>query len=294
MAGRPAIFNIDKPGGMTSRSVVDRVVRRVGDRRAGHAGTLDPLATGVLVVAVGPATRLVEYIQRYSKTYVAEILLDRFSDTDDVEGEMAPVQVAQPPERSEVEATLERFRGEILQRPPKYSALKVEGKRAYRLARQGKEVELAPRPVRIDALEVIEYDFPRLVLRIDCGGGTYIRSLARDLGAAMGTGGVLAALRRTAIGPYRALTATTLDRLLSEDWQDAVLPVESAVGGLPRHDADAEGSERFLAGKLVATNGSIRPGLEVAVFDPQGRLLGIAEALPGGALQPRKGGFARE
>src|SRR5262245_35406014 len=198
------LLNIDKPAGLTSRDVVSRVQRLVRPQKVGHAGTLDPLATGVLVVAVGPATRLVEYVQRMPKTYQGTFLLGRTSDTEDVEGEVVELDSPPVPTRAEIDAALPRFIGTIEQRPPAYSALKVAGRRAHKLARRGEAVELAPRPVEIHAIELLRYEYPEMELRIDCGSGTYVRSLGRDVAEAVDTGAVMAALRRLAIGPFQA------------------------------------------------------------------------------------------
>lgn len=181
--------------------------------KVGHAGTLDPLATGVLVVLIGRATKRVPEVMNGAKRYTATVDLSRTSPTDDLEAETTPFHVEQMPDRAHVEAALESFAGEIMQRPPAHSAMKVDGKRAYELARAGELDQLEPRPVRIDAIDILEFAFPLLTIDVRCGKGTYIRSLARDIGIALRVGGVLTALRRTEVGRYTIDQSTPLDEL---------------------------------------------------------------------------------
>lgn len=204
---------VDKPKGPTSMDVVRRVRGRAGGAKTGHAGTLDPMATGVLVCCLGRATRSVSTIMAMGKTYRATVDLGAFSSTDDAEGEIEAVDVAEPPELLRVQAVLQGHVGEIEQRPPAHSAVKIAGRRAYALAREGRVVETPPRIVRIDAITLERYDWPALEITVTCGKGTYIRSLARQIGNALGTGGYLTALRRTAIGPYAVDDAYTYDTM---------------------------------------------------------------------------------
>jgi tRNA pseudouridine55 synthase len=227
------ILNVNKPAGVTSRDVVNHVQRLVKPAKAGHAGTLDPLARGVLIVCVGPATRLIEYVQRMPKRYRGEFLLGRRSDSDDVEGTVEELASPPAPAREAIDAALPPLTGEVLQRPPVYSAIKVAGKRAYKLARQGAEVELEPRPVTIHSLRVVAYDYPRLVLDIECGGGTYVRAIGRDLAEALGTAAVMSALERTAIGGFTVETALNPDDITRENVQDVMLPALTALGSMP-------------------------------------------------------------
>jgi tRNA pseudouridine55 synthase len=237
----------DKPLGRTSMDLC-RVVKRAlvlgGARkrvRVGHAGTLDPLATGVVIVLTGSYTRRCERVMASAKRYEAEVDLLNFSTTDDLEGRLTPVEVGTPPTPTQVEDACAKFQGTIMQRPPIFSALKLDGQSAYRLARKAdrleardeltpgaaerleilkKRLDLPERPVRIDRVEVVEYAFPRLRLAIDCGKGVYIRSLARDVGTALGTGGMLTALRRTRVGAYtieRAITPDALPRVMTQE-----------------------------------------------------------------------------
>src|SRR5947209_7070555 len=183
---------LDKPGGMTSRAAVDRALRWFPRRtRIGHTGTLDPLATGVLVLCLGAATRLTEYVQRMAKTYRSTFLLGARSDTDDADGTITPVAGATPPGGGAVVEALASFVGTIEQVPPAFSAAKVTGRRAYDLARAGQNVDLAPRPVTIYGIDLLACAYPRLELEVHCARGTYIRALARDLGARLGCGGYI-------------------------------------------------------------------------------------------------------
>jgi tRNA pseudouridine55 synthase len=282
-------LNVDKPPGLTSRDVVDRVGRVVGVRRIGHAGTLDPMATGVLVLAVERATRLVEYVQRQPKTYDAEILLGCTSDTDDVEGRIEPTQVGLAPDRGAVEAALGAFVGLIEQTPPAFSAVKLAGCRAYKLARLGRPVDLAPRSVHVHSVSLLEYCYPRLALQIVCGSGAYIRSIARDLGAALGVGGVLSRLRRTAVGVFTVDSAIPLDEWTPTEAQVRRRPLADAVRTLRKIAVDPTAARRLHLGQRVVLP-SEPDAPEAAIFDAQGRLLGVGRVVDG-LLQPIKMGF---
>lgn len=223
---------IDKPLGPTSMDVCRRIRWRLVQGGApkrvkvGHGGTLDPLATGVLVVMVGKATKLCERVMAGTKVYVAEIDLSCFSSTDDQEGEKAEVAVAVAPSRAAVDAACVRFVGAaVMQTPPAYSAMKVDGERAYDMARRGEDVKLAARPVRIDRVEVKAYAWPLLTVEVECGKGTYIRSLARDIGGVLGTGGCLRSLRRTRVGEWGIERAQRLDGLPEKMGQSDLLEV---------------------------------------------------------------------
>jgi len=203
---------IDKPAGMTSRDVVNHVQRWFPrGTKIGHTGTLDPLATGVLVICVGAATKLADVVQAMGKTYHSRFQLGSTSDTDDADGTVTLVPAAAPPTEEELRATLTTFVGEVEQLPPAYSALKVAGRRAHDLARRGEAVELKPRTVRIDAVRLLGYDWPFADVEVDCGKGTYIRAIARDLGAKLGCGGLVQTLRRTRVGSFTAEQALGLD-----------------------------------------------------------------------------------
>jgi tRNA pseudouridine55 synthase len=269
------LLNINKPLDWTSRDVVNRVSRLAGPDKVGHAGTLDPLATGVLVVGVGGATRLVEYVQQQPKRYRASFRLGESSPSDDLELPTDKLANAPVPTLAEVTAALPQFVGEIPQVPPAYSAIKVGGRKSYDLARQGQAVELAPRPVTIHALEVVRYEYPELTLDITCGSGTYIRSLGRDLAASLGTAAVMTQLVRTAIGALRLETAVTIEQLLADGLAPYLLPARFATQHLPQVPlTEAECLElrhgRFLdAGKLISLRG------EAAGIGPDGELVAV-------------------
>ena len=197
------ILNVDKPKGMTSRDVVNVVQRMIRPVKVGHAGTLDPLATGVLVLMVGRATRLTEYIHSVSKTYRGTFQLGKVSNTEDIEGEVVSRNVLAVPNLKTVKAVVASFSGVQQQMPPVFSALKVNGKRAYDLARQGEKVELQPREIQVFHIEVVAYKYPVLTIEVKCTSGTYIRSLGRDIGEALQTGAVMTDLQRTSIGAFK-------------------------------------------------------------------------------------------
>ncbi|TVQ61268.1 MAG: tRNA pseudouridine(55) synthase TruB [Phycisphaerales bacterium] len=217
--GPTGVLLIDKTLGHTSASVCNNIKRRLRRGGApkrvkvGHGGTLDPLASGVLVVLIGKATRCSAQVMGGAKTYEASVDLSCVSPTDDLEGETTVIDVPSPPSEADVRAACARFVGEIQQRPPAHSAMRIDGTRAYKLARSGQGPQLAARPVRIDRCELTEYAWPIARLEIDCGKGTYIRSLARDLGESLGTGGVLAGLRRTRVGMFTIDRAKRVDDL---------------------------------------------------------------------------------
>jgi tRNA pseudouridine55 synthase len=286
------IFNIDKPLGMTSHDVVARVRRLSGQRKAGHAGTLDPMATGVLPVVLGKATRLVEYLADADKAYRAVLTLGATSDTYDREGTITPTPDALMPSYERVERALERFRGEIEQVPPMHSAIKVGGKKLYELARAGVEVERQARRVTITRLDLEAYNPPQLQLFIECSKGTYIRSLAYDLGIALGTGAYLEALTRTRHGPFTlegAITLEGLEAALREGtWREALYPPEYILRGWPTHAATAEEELAIRQGKTMAL--PPMAGREtMAAYTAGGELLAVLYWEAGkGAWQPRK------
>jgi len=224
------ILIIDKPIGPTSMDICARVrsrLRRGGAPKrvkVGHAGTLDPLATGVLVVLVGKATRLCDRLMATRKGYLTTVDLSCFSTTDDAEGERTIVEITSPPTREAVDAAIPAFIGTIMQAPPAFSAIKVGGRAAYKDARAGKPLSLPPRPITINNIRVVSYAFPQLTLEIDCGKGVYIRSLARDLGRMLRTGGMLSALRRTRVGEYTLDHSRTMDSLPDSMSQSDLMP----------------------------------------------------------------------
>jgi tRNA pseudouridine55 synthase len=269
-------INLNKPQGPTSRDLVNRIQRLVRPHKVGHAGTLDPLATGVLVVAVGQATRLVEYVQRYSKTYVGEFLLGRTSPTEDITGAVEEVHDAPTPTIGGLRGAASKLTGRIWQRPPSFSALKVRGKRAYDLARRNIEVELPAREIDVHRLEIECYDYPRLVISVECGGGTYVRSLGRDLAEMVGTSAVMSALTRTSVGPFTLEQAANPALLDPTFINEHLLPAAWAVGDMPRVVLDDEQCRMLGQGRLVPCASPGGPGEEIAVLDCRERLVAIA------------------
>lgn len=217
---------IDKPGGMTSRAVVNRVQLWFPRRtKIGHTGTLDPLATGVLVLCIGTATKLADRVQAMAKQYETRVRFGATSNTDDADGVVVESPAAATPTREAIEQLLPQFVGLIEQLPPQFSALKVQGQRAYELARRGTEVALQPRPVRVDSIQLVNYEWPWLDLIIDCGKGTYVRSIARDLGERLQVGGLVQSLRRTRVGPFLAEQGVTVHSNAAEACA-ALLPLD--------------------------------------------------------------------
>lgn len=280
----PAIHGflvVDKPAGITSRAAVDRVGKWFPRKtRIGHSGTLDPLATGILVVCLGKGTRLVECIQRMTKVYLATILLGATSDTDDAEGTITPVDSPAVPTLGAIKEALGNFIGVIDQVPPAYSAAQVSGRRAHALARHGIPVALKPRRVHIHAIEIRHYEYPCLEVEIRCGGGTYVRSLARDLGAHLGCGGYIQSLRRTKVGPFGIEGALKLDELRSIPL-DRLLPLEAATVGLPQMVLSPDCLAELRQGKSLTpmqASGLPTGGVdtEFAVMDLEGNLAALA------------------
>jgi len=271
------VLNVDKPHGLTSHDVVNQVRRISGIRRIGHAGTLDPLATGVLLLCLGRTTRLVEYLVGQPKTYEAVIRLGQTTNTYDAEGQ---VMVDQPVAVSidGIRAALPHFRGVIQQRPPLYSAIKRGGRPLYKLARQGIEVEIPLRTVTIYELQLLSWATPLLTIRVVCSAGTYIRSLAHDLGQVLGCGGHIAALRRTAVGVFKVETAVPLTGLKTENLFDFLQPSEVAVQHLPRLDLSAVDAATLQQGRQVARQVDQPQAELVRAYDLSGHFIGVVVA----------------
>jgi tRNA pseudouridine55 synthase len=270
---------LDKPAGMTSRAVVNRVQRWFPKRtRIGHAGTLDPLATGVLVLGLGEATRLIEYVQRMDKVYRTRLLLGARSDSDDADGVITPVPGAVAADVVTVAKCVASFVGVLAQVPPAYSAAKVAGQRAYDRARRGEAVVLSPRRVQVHAIHILDYSYPYLDLEVRCGKGVYIRSLARDIGARLGCGALVHTLRRTRIGPFTSEEALTLDAD-AQTVHTHLLPMEKAVGELPQLVLPESGRKCLEQGQAITLPEALKGvenNTEVAVVDAAGRLAAVA------------------
>jgi tRNA pseudouridine55 synthase len=289
---------------MTSRQAVDIVVRAARPAKAGHAGTLDPMASGVLVVCVGSATRLIPEIQQMRKVYRAEFLLGRRSNTDDTTGEVVETSNIVPIAREEIEQALPQFIGVIDQVPPQFSAVHVDGRRAYKLARRGEQVELRARPVEIDRIDILNYEFPRLEVEIECGSGTYVRSIGRDLGEWLGCGAVMSGLVRTRIGAFRLEDAIALEDVRPETLAEHLQSAAAAVPDLRRAycvegdiaairhgrpvpyrgTQDFESGEMLASGERRAWSGERRGGTQdlengemLALLDEDGHLACLAQ-----------------
>ncbi len=280
------VLLLDKASGMTSNSALQSARRLFSAAKAGHTGTLDPLATGLLPLCFGEATKFSADLLAADKIYEAELLFGLTTDTGDAEGtvlQQRPIDFAQ----ADLEATLLRFCGRISQIPPMYSALKRDGKPLYQLARQGIEVEREARDVTINELLLLAFSGHRCRLRVSCSKGTYIRTLAEDIGNALGCGAHLTALRRVAVGPLRIVEALTLDQLqaLSEEQRiDCLLPPDALLQTLPAVHLDAEATQRFVHGNPVSVVAA--PG-KCRVYG-ENRLLGLGEADAGGNVNPRR------
>ncbi len=276
---------VDKPAGWTSHDVVGKMRRLAKTRRVGHAGTLDPMATGVLVLGVGKATRLLGHLALTEKEYDATIRLGQSTNTDDAEGEITATASAASVADEALRAGVAALTGPIQQVPPQVSAIKVNGERAYKMARKGEDVALAARPVTVHSFTVTdvrrEGDLIDVDASVACSSGTYIRALARDLGASLGCGGHLTALRRTRVGPYDLAMARTLDQFAEKP---EILPMGEAVAAVfPRRDVSADDARRIAHGGRLPAAG-LGPG-PVGVFAPDGTLLALVEE-QGGQAKP--------
>ena len=288
------VLVVDKPVGLTSHDVVQIVRRGTGIRRAGHTGTLDPRASGVLVILVGPAVRLSEYVSASDKRYQATIKLGASTDTYDEEGTITgsalEVDIEKITEES-FDEILQQFVGEIEQVPPPYSAVKVKGRKAYDMARKGEEVDLEPRLINVYSLEVLEWAPPEAVIDVYCSSGTYVRSLAHDMGKALGTGAYLIGLRRTKSGRFTLRDAVQLRRLQEAfdagDWYRYLIPAAEALADWPMVELDADEVELVRHGHRVAAIGEQKGW--VRGVSQQGDLVALLEYDPETAeWQPRK------
>jgi tRNA pseudouridine55 synthase len=283
----------DKPKGMNSTRAVGLVKSLYDAAKAGHAGTLDPLATGVLPIALGEATKTVPFVVEGSKVYRFTVRFGIETNTDDAEGKVTASSDRRP-SSPEIEATLPRFTGEIIQVPPRFSALKVEGARAYELARDEEQFELEPRPVSIARLTLVAHpDKDHCILETECGKGTYVRALARDLGRALGSHGHVAALRRTRVGPFGEDRAVSVERLeaLASDRDDLVAalePVEIALRDIPALAVSAADAARLRRGQPVLLRGRDAPILAGTIYAmARGTLVAVGEVSEG-ELKPRR------
>jgi tRNA pseudouridine55 synthase len=288
--GPAGFLVIDKPRGLTSHDVVEVVRRRLGTRRVGHLGTLDPLATGVLPLAVREATKLVPFLEGGAKSYAGTIRLGVETDTLDAEGHVVRRHEGPYPNEATLRAGLLAFTGEIEQVPPMFSAVKRGGVPLHRLARQGQEVERAPKRVRIERFELIEYTPPDLEIEVDCSAGSYVRALAADLGRHLGCGAYLRSLRRTRSGPFtedQALEGALLAGEAEAGRIELRLIPPAAALGFPVLRLTPEEVRRILhGGEIPGPETPLAPGRRVSALEPGGELIAVLEASPGRRLRP--------
>jgi len=287
------VLVIDKPIGMTSHDVVQVVRRGTGIRRAGHTGTLDPRASGVLVVLVGPAVRLSEFVSASDKRYQAIIRLGESTDTYDAEGAItktSPVDITY----EQIEEALTQFEGIVEQVPPAYSAKKINGKKAYELARNGEEVKLEPKEIDVYHLELLEWDTPEAIIDVFCSSGTYVRSLANDLGDVLGCGGHLIGLRRTKSGEFALRDAIPLRKLQEAfdngDWYKYLIPAAEALGNWPARELSFEEVDLVRHGHQIPDEEAPEDMSQwIRAISQQGELVALMEYIPDNqAWQPRK------
>jgi len=286
---------LDKPYGMTSTQAVGKVRFLFNAEKAGHGGTLDPLASGLLPIALGEATKTVSHAMDGRKIYRFTAQWGEERTTDDLEGEVSATS-ARRPSRDEIESILPRFTGEIMQAPPAFSAIKVDGERAYDLARAGEAVDLAPRPVFIEELKLVAAEADNATFEVTCGKGTYIRSLARDMGRALGSAAHVSMLRRVAVGPFTEAHMISLENLMELSHKapggnainGALLPIETVLDGIPALAIDADQARRLRLGQPVLLRGANAPIAEDAVLVTSGgKPVGIG-LIEQGSLKPKR------
>jgi tRNA pseudouridine55 synthase len=283
------VLPVDKPVGPTSHDAVSAVRRALRIKQVGHTGTLDPFASGLLLVCVGPSTRLAEYFAPLPKTYVATLRLGEATNTDDHTGDVVSASDAwRAVTREQLEAALGEQVGEIQQVPPAFSAKKVDGQRMYDVARRGGDVDLPPVAVTIHSISVVSMDLPDVVFEVECGSGTYIRAIARDVGAALGAGGHLRELRRTRIGPHDVERAVTFDQLGdAARVAAAMIAPADALAHLPRVVADARGEADIRHGRTLPAPADLHVTGPVSIVSSSGDLLAVGESAEG-FVRPRK------
>jgi tRNA pseudouridine55 synthase len=286
---------LDKPYGMTSTQAVGKVRFLFNAEKAGHGGTLDPLASGLLPIALGEATKTVSHAMDGRKIYRFTAHWGEERTTDDLEGEVSATS-AKRPSRDEIESILPRFTGEIMQAPPAFSAIKVDGERAYDLARAGEAVDLAARPVFIEELKLVAAEADHATFEVTCGKGTYIRSLARDMGRALGSAAHVSMLRRVAVGPFTEAHMISLENLMELSHKapggnavnGALLPIETVLDGIPALAIDADQARRLRLGQPVLLRGANAPIAEDAVLVTSGgKPVGIG-LIEQGSLKPKR------
>ena len=291
------ILLLDKPQALTSNEALQRVKRLYGAAKAGHTGSLDPLATGLLPVCLGGATKFSSYLLDADKRYRVRVRLGVTTTTGDAEGEVLETAPVEGVDEDALRSVLDRFVGDIEQLPPMYSAVKHQGERLYKLARRGIEVERQPRTVTIHALALRAVSLPELELDVHCSKGTYVRTLAEDIGAELGCGGHVVGLRRTGVGPYREsesrfVTLAELEALAQREqglaaMDDLLLPLESALGHWPAVSLSEDAAFYLRQGQAVLVPQAPTAGL-VRLYDPSRRFIGVGAILDDGRVQPKR------
>lgn len=286
------VLLLNKPAGLTSNRALQKVKRLLGAKKAGHTGSLDPAATGMLPLCFGEATKISAWLLEADKTYRVTARLGEATDTGDADGEITTTAEVPALTAADWEPVFARFIGETEQVPPMYSALKQDGKRLYELARRGEVVERPPRRIRIRWLELLEAHGRRLVFRVQCSKGTYVRTLVEDLAKAVGTVAHTASLHRESVGDFRSADMLDLgqaEKLAAEGaLRQRLLPVDAALSGWPEQRIDAESARRFVGGQAVAAGGGTEPEGPVRVYADGDGFLGIGEFGPDGKLAPRR------
>jgi len=271
------VINLYKPKGLSSRTAIDDVGRLLpGKVRLGHAGTLDPMAHGVLIVCAGAATRLIDIAQQLPKTYLARFEFGKRSDTEDITGNVESLGPVPEFSIDQLRTVTDTFVGEIMQTPPQFSAVKVDGQRAYALARRGQAAEIRPRMVRVDSIEIVALDMPHVTLRIRTGKGVYVRTLGRDIAKAFGSDAVMTALERSAIGPFHVADCVVASDC-SGDASQWLLPPSALTAHLPQMPVSAAQVHSLRHGRKILRPTAFVPPISAAI-DDQGRLIAILEA----------------
>ena len=278
-------INLNKPRNLGSRTAINSVVKLVRPQKVGHAGTLDPLASGVLVTAVGPATRLIRFVQDADKVYQGSFQLGVSSDTEDITGTVQEIASAPVITRAQIEAVLPKFVGEIEQTPPQFSALKVEGVRAYKLARKGVEAKLKSRRVVIHSLDLSQFEYPNFELTIRCGGGTYIRTLGRDIAKTLETDAVMTELQRTAVGDFKIEDSVSPETLTLENVGEQLTLPQNAISQFQTVTIDDQVSNQFLNAVAWHPNETVDNERLLAV-DRQNRLMAVLKRQADGGYTP--------
>ena len=277
----PSFLLIDKPAGITSHDAVQRIRVLTKEKRIGHTGTLDPFATGLLIILLGPATRLAQYLHALPKTYEAKLTLGAVSTTDDLTGAITPVASAPIPAREEIQTVLQKFKGKQQQVPPIYSAIKTKGRKLYDLARSGATEEAEKtagervRRIEIFSLELLEYEYPALSIRVQCSSGTYVRALGRDIAAALHTGAYLSALCRTAIGNFLNSDAENLPELTNETVLSHTQPIEKLLAFMPRVAFSTDNVAKLKQGRALSGEWDVPAEQPLALADEAGGVFGI-------------------